>query len=96
MEFLRALQQRKLPFGQHAYDTLAEIMIAESKPGYTLRAKTGWSGGEQQVGWYVGYIETPAEVWFFATNLKVRTPADLPERLAITREALAAKGILPK
>jgi beta-lactamase class D len=71
-------------------------MVAASGPGYMLRAKTGLSGGESQVGWYVGYVETPSEVWFFATNLKVRTPADLPERLAITREALAAKGILPK
>jgi beta-lactamase class D len=97
VEFLRSLQQRKLPFSRHAYDTLAVIMIADSGPGYTLRAKTGWSLSEApQVGWYVGYVETPADVWFFAMNIAVRGEGDLPERLAITREALAAKGILPR
>lgn len=97
VEFLRRLQRRELPFSRHAYDTLAGIMIADSGPGYTLRAKTGWSGGKApQVGWYVGYVETPADVWFFAMNIVVREGGDLPERLAITREALAAKGILPR
>lgn len=97
VEFLRGLRQRKLPCSRHAYDTLAGIMIADAGPGYTLRAKTGWSGGKApQVGWYVGYVETVADVWFFATNIVVRDGGDLPERLAITREALAAKGIPPR
>lgn len=30
-----------------------------------------------QVGWYVGYIETEDEVWFFALNMDVLGEADL-------------------
>jgi beta-lactamase class D len=96
IDFLRKLHRREFPFSRHAYDTLAAIMIADSGPGYTLRAKTGWSGRDPQTGWYVGIVETPSDTWFFATNILVRSPADLPERIALTREALAAKGILPR
>jgi len=95
--FLRNLVQRKLPFSPRSYDILARIMVADSPPGYTLRAKTGWSGGPHpQVGWYVGTVETPKEVWLFALNIVVRSPDDLPLRATLVREALTLKGILPK
>ncbi|MGB0130457.1 MAG: hypothetical protein WBP50_02505 [Chlorobium sp.] len=47
-----------------------------------------------QVGWYVGYIETEDEVWFFALNIDVLGEADLPLRKQLVREALQAKGII--
>ena len=47
-----------------------------------------------QVGWYVGYIETEDEVWFFALNIDVLGEADLPLRKQPAREALQAKGII--
>jgi len=47
-----------------------------------------------QVGWYVGYIETEDEVWFFALNMDVLGEADLPLRKQLVREALQAKGII--
>jgi beta-lactamase class D len=58
-------------------------------------AKTGWATRvNPQVGWYVGYIETTTDVWFFATNIEVRDEQDLPLRQQLTRDALQAKGVI--
>ncbi|OAI29859.1 class D beta-lactamase [Methylomonas koyamae] len=94
VEFLRKLVRRSLPFDEFAYDTLRDIMLAEQTPAYALRAKTGWAArANLQVGWYVGYVETQAEVWLFALNIDVRGKDDLALRQKLAREALAVKGI---
>ena len=54
-------------------------------------AKTGWEG---KYGWYVGYLETKNDVWFFATNIDTKSKDDLPKRKAITLEVLKIKGII--
>ncbi|MBK9717446.1 MAG: hypothetical protein IPO85_08020 [Saprospiraceae bacterium] len=34
---------------------------------YIIRGKTGWGGhGDKDVGWYVGYIETKGQVYYFS------------------------------
>lgn len=94
--FMKKVVLRTLPFNPESYDTLRDIMLAESAPGYSLYAKTGWAvRTDPQVGWYVGYVETAQGTWFFATNITIRTAADLPLRQQLTREALQAKGIIP-
>lgn len=95
IDFLKQVYQRQLPFSAHSYDTLRQIMLAEQTATYRLYAKTGWaSSASPQVGWYVGYVETAKQVWFFATNLDISDASQLPLRLTLTREALQAKGIL--
>ncbi len=94
-DFLRQLYLRKLPFRGSSYETLREIMVAEKTPEFTMYGKTGWAASANpQIGWYVGYIETPDEVWFFALNMDVRSESDLALRKQLVREALQAKGII--
>lgn len=93
--FMKKVVMRTLPFSPSSYDTLREIMLAESTAEYSLYAKTGWAARTTpQVGWYVGYVETQGGTWFFATNITMRSAADLPLRAQLTREALQAKGII--
>lgn len=98
MLFLHKLYKRELPFKASSYDALARIMLVEEKPGYRLYAKTGWAGyGEKntpQTGWYVGYVETGTEVWFFALNMAITKPAEGAYRQQIVMEALKLKGII--
>lgn len=95
--FLRKLYLRQLPFSDSSYNTLRGIMLAEQTPAYSLRAKTGWAmSAVPAVGWYVGYVETAADVWFFATNIMTRDAKDLPLRQMLTKEALTRKSIIPK
>ncbi|MBF7731086.1 class D beta-lactamase [Pseudomonas sp. N040] len=92
--FLKQVYQRRLPFRPAAYDSLQQIMLSEQTGAYRLFAKTGLAGDSPpQVGWYVGYVETAEDVWFFASNLDIHDARQLPLRLALTRAALQAKGV---
>lgn len=93
--FLKKVHLRTLPFSASSYETLRQIMLVEQTPTFTLWAKTGWAARvKPQVGWYVGYVETPKDVWFFATNIEIRNEKDLPLRQKLTKEALQAKGVI--
>jgi beta-lactamase class D len=95
VDFLKKVYLRALPFNASSYETLRQIMLVEKTPAYTMWAKTGWATRvKPQVGWYVGYVETPKEVWFFATNIEIRDEKDLPLRQKLTRAALQAKGVI--
>ena len=95
VEFFKKVYQRTLPFSASSYETLRQIMLVEKTPAFSIRAKTGLAGrSEPKIGWYVGYIETSNDVWFFATNMDVYTDKDLSLRLKLTREALQIKGVI--
>ena len=71
-------------------------MLAEQTDSYKLYAKTGWAGRiNPQIGWYVGYVETSDDVWFFAINLTLRSETDLGLRQQITKAVLRAERIIP-
>jgi len=91
LSFLKRLYKNELPFKLEDINTLKEIMIDEKNEDYIIRAKTGWEG---KYGWYVGYVETKDDVWFFAMNIDTKTKDDLPKRKDITLEALKIKGII--
>ncbi|MDD2942067.1 MAG: class D beta-lactamase [bacterium] len=94
IEFLKQVHLRSLPFAQASYETLREIMVVEKTADYTIRAKTGWAArATPQVGWYVGYIETAKDVWFFALNIAMRGDADLPLRKVIVQDALRERAL---
>jgi beta-lactamase class D len=93
--FLRKIIRRSLPYKASSYDALRDLMVVEKNGGYTLRAKTGWATRPTpQIGWYVGYVETPEDIWIFATNIDIRDSNDLPLRQALTLQCLKAKGII--
>jgi beta-lactamase class D len=95
VDFLKKLYKNDLPFKIEHINTLKNIMIEEKNENFTLRAKSGWSTRfEFESGWYVGYIETKEDVWFFATNLITHGQKDLPLRKEITMEVLKIKGII--
>ena len=91
IKFLKRFYTNNLPFKIEDINLLKEIMIDEKNENYTIRAKTGW---EWKYGWYVGYVETKDDVWFFSTNIYTKSKDDLPKRKAITLEALKIKGII--
>ncbi len=93
--FLKKLYNEQLPYSKEHLDVLKKIMIVDETPQYTIRAKTGWTTqGKQQIGWYVGYVKTKTQVWFFATNIDIKEKSDLAYRKEITQEALQIKGMM--
>lgn len=93
LEFLQKLYAETLPFSQRTYKIGKEIMVEEKTSTYILRAKTGWADTKPiHTGWYVGYVETKGNVYFFATRLyqpDARQHDDFgAQRKAITRKVL--------
>ena len=94
--FLKKLYKNDLPFQQEHMDLLKSIMIDEQGKNCTIRAKTGWATPQnaEHHGWYVGYVESPKGVYFFATNLIIESIDELPLRKLMTVQALKNKGIV--
>ena len=68
--FLRRLQAGMLPFSRRSMDIVKEILVLERTRTYVLRGKTGFANDRSgvAVGWFVGYVEKAANVYFFALN----------------------------
>ena len=67
INFLKRLHDNKLPFSQRSMDIVKNIMIEKDTTGNVLRAKSGWAKlNGKDIGWYVGYVETAGNVYYFS------------------------------
>ncbi len=94
IEFLRKLYFNELPFRVEHQRLVKDLIINAATPACILRAKTGWTTApEPDIGWWVGWIESPRGPVFFALNIDMpRGRADAPRRLSITRNVLRTLG----
>ena len=95
VRFLRSLRQTPPPFGGSLIAVLDDIMTIEQKDGYTLRAKTGWTGSGQHIGWFVGSLHAGSETWLFAMNFDMHDASQASLRQSLTLGAFQTLGILP-
>ncbi|BDS06812.1 hypothetical protein NT6N_18520 [Oceaniferula spumae] len=94
IDFLQRLHRNKLPLSLNAQRLVKDVMINEAGSDWILRAKTGWSG---TIGWWVGWVEHPSGVVFFALNMDTPNRMDdLFKREAIARRILHSMNALPK
>jgi beta-lactamase class D len=97
--FLQRLHDDRLGLSERTARLTREIMVAEQTPQGTLRAKTGAchpDGDAEVTMWYVGYVEKPAGIWYFALEMGDKDYDRLfPIRVSKAREILAALGIFP-
>ncbi|MEX0708892.1 MAG: penicillin-binding transpeptidase domain-containing protein [Woeseia sp.] len=96
--FLARLYRNELPFSHATMEAVREMMVTDDGNGYTIRAKTGWAAppNEGNTGWWTGWVERGDSVYVFATVLEADDAGDSfgPAREAVTRQVLAALGIL--
>nr|AIA10650.1 classD_beta_lactamase [uncultured bacterium] len=96
---LRKLHDDKLPFSMRSMNIVKDIMIVKDTLGYVLRAKAGLGKqGNQYVGWYVGYITTRDNTYYFSNcvqtdrrnaefaNARLNIVYDVLDRLAIVKK----------
>lgn len=75
IRFLQKLYENKLPFSQRSMNIVKKIMVASDTSDYVLSAKTGWAGTDTlDVGWYVGFLETRGNVYYFANCIQSSDP----------------------
>jgi len=99
IEFLKAFYAGRLPVSKRSIDIVKDILVREKTTAYKLSAKTG--GGStaegKYIGWYIGYLETNGNVYFFATNIEGANFAEIRDkRIDVTKQILTALGYLPK
>jgi beta-lactamase class D len=99
VEFLKALYAEKLPISKRSIGIVKDILLLEQTPAYRLSAKTG--GGPiaegKVIGWFIGYVETGGNIYFFATNIEGPTYMAIRDRrIEITKQILTGLGYLPK
>jgi beta-lactamase class D len=87
--FLKRLYEERLPFSKRTMDIVKRIMVAKDTATYTLRAKTGWGNQDNKdIGWYVGYLQTKSNVYFFASCIQCADPKNPDFARARTEIAL--------
>lgn len=94
INFLKSLLGGSVPYRREHIDIVKEVMREEQGADYVLYAKSGWTGPEQHVGWYVGYVEKADEIWLFAMNMRMDEAKEAPLRKELTVESLKALGVL--
>jgi beta-lactamase class D len=95
IEFLKRLYRNALPFSQRTIDIVKQVLVYEQTDAYTMRAKTGWvSRVKPEIGWFVGYVEQQANVYFFAINLELSKQEDQQGRFDIPKKIFHTLGIL--
>jgi beta-lactamase class D len=99
VEFLKKFYAEQFPVSRRSIQIVKDILVLEKTPSYTLSAKTGGGSIAQgkYIGWFVGYLETSGNVYFFALNLEGASYQAIREkRIEVTKQILASLGFLPK
>jgi beta-lactamase class D len=100
IDFLKRLHDNQLPFSQRSMDIVKDIMVRKDTLGYVLRAKTGWGAQDNKdIGWYVGYVETKGNVYYFANCIQTEDYSNnefANARIEITNRILKELKIIQK
>lgn len=93
--FLKQVYRQEFPFKGESYAALKKALTVKRSGASVLRAKTGWTMRvKPQTGWYVGWLETRDEAWFFAVRIDIRGERDASFREKAALRALEGLGLL--
>ncbi len=94
IEFLSRLARRQLPLSEATYAAARDIMVSDRKANWVMRSKTGWrySKESMDIGWFVGWLECPDEVYVFALNMDMPDTRYLSKRKDIAYSVLGHIG----
>jgi len=99
IDFLKRFYLSQLPISKRTEKIMKRMIVIDDNDHYKLSGKTGWSiTDEINNGWFVGYLETSDNVYFFATNVEPTEQFDMSTfpkiRKDITYEAFKQLKII--
>ncbi len=97
IEFLRRFYDGELPISDRTRQIMREMMIMSKTDKYILSGKTGWAmNSEDNLGWFVGFVEKNDNIFYFATQVRPRPELDMDDfaeiRKTVTYDALKFLG----
>lgn len=95
VELLRKLYENEFHFEEHNVQAVKDSLRLSVSGQTVLSGKTGTGviNGQSINGWFIGYVESGSNTWFFATNIHGDDHADSLTAGEITRNILASKQI---
>lgn len=99
IEFLKKIYFSKLPISDRTVKIVKNIMEIDRTENYILSGKTGLSSRDDKYnGWFVGYVETKSNCYFFATNVIPSKDLNVDDfiatRINVTKSALKQMNII--
>lgn len=78
IDFLKRFYRNELPISERTETIMKRMMVIAENEEHKLNGKTGWSvrNGNNN-GWFVGYLETQSNTYFFATNIEPKEDFDM-------------------
>lgn len=95
--FLKKLYHEELAFSARSQQLVKAIMLMEESDDFRLFAKTGMDTQDGLwYGWYVGWVETSENVYFFATHMESEDNKNILSgaRQGVTMAALRELGLI--
>lgn len=97
VKFLSKLYSNELPFSARTVGIVKDMMLFNQIDDLTLRGKTGASIADN-VGWFVGWVETKDNARVFALNISVRDSMDnkfMRDRVELSYKFLRELNVWP-
>lgn len=93
INFLIQLHNSSLPLSKVNMEYVKSTMVQDKNENYILRGKTGWGiKNNHEIGWYVGYIETGNNTYFFATRI-ICSSENLTKNFSKSRKNITLKAL---
>ncbi|MGF7087996.1 bla regulator protein BlaR1 [Kroppenstedtia sanguinis] len=95
VQLLQAFYTNQFGFSEKNIQTVKDTIRLEEKAGKQLSGKTGTGAVNHKNinGWFIGYVETGENTYFFATNIRDDDHAQGSRAAKITLSILKGKGI---
>lgn len=95
VQLLKAFYTNQFGFKEKNVRTVKDAIILEEKDGVRLSGKTGTGSVNNKNinGWFIGYVETKDNTYFFATNIQNEGNTNGSQAAEITLSILRDKGI---
>lgn len=95
VELLTGLYQNRFNFAPENIEAVKESLCLASSENGTFYGKTGTGriDGRDRNGWFIGFIETDSNTWFFAANIQSDTDASGSKAAEITMSILSDKKL---
>lgn len=92
--FLKQLLDNSIEYRPEHVEIVKSIMLNDAGSDYKIHAKTGWTGPEHHVGWYVGYVVKGNDTWLFAMNMRMDSAEQAALRKELTIKALRVLALI--
>ena len=78
IDFLKRFYKSELEITKRTETIMKRLMLIEKTAYYAISGKTGWSTTKDiHNGWFVGYVETEGNTYFFSTNVSPKKGFDM-------------------